>query len=63
MAKKKRQMCDKCDQITTHEFKKPEEHSTNKAWVCLCCESARYRTNAENEKIQSRKSKKLNLDF
>jgi hypothetical protein len=57
---KKRQFCDKCNQITT------QTRSSAKAeWTCLCCESARNRSAQQTEQIRAKNSKKprLNIKF
>jgi hypothetical protein len=57
---KRRQHCTKCKQVTTQTQQKSGDK-----WVCLCCESAKYRTAAQNRAIQknSRAKKRLNISF
>jgi len=59
MPKRKREFCEKCNQVTTHS-KEPE-----KEWVCLCCESAKFRSSKETDAIKEKKTqnRKLNLRF
>ncbi len=60
MPKKVRQFCEACNQITTQVKEKPDE-----PWKCLCCESAKFRSQQETEEIKKRDSKKakLNISF
>lgn len=60
MAKKIRQMCEACNQVTTQVKEKPEDD-----WKCLCCESAKFRSQQEVEEIKKRGAKKprFNVEF
>ncbi len=60
MAKKVRQFCDACNQVTTQV----RQADSNK-WTCLCCESAKFRCEVTTEEIQKRNKKRdrLNLTF
>jgi hypothetical protein len=59
MAQRKREFCKKCNQVTTHT-KEPKED-----WLCLCCESAKFRSNKATEAIKAKAAQKprLNLRF
>jgi len=59
MAQKKREFCSKCKQITT-QTKEPKQE-----WLCLCCESAKFRSARANKAIKAKADQKpkLNLIF
>ena len=59
MAQRKREYCKKCDQITTHTKELKQE------WVCLCCDSAKFRSTKATKSIKAKSSQKprLNLLF
>jgi peptide methionine sulfoxide reductase MsrB len=42
--------CSLCGEPTTHVFKKVGDAEPD--WVCLCCESAKFRSASELEKIK-----------
>ena len=52
MPQKKQEYCNKCNQITTQIKKTKEE------WVCLCCESAKFRSPSANKVIKAKSQTK-----
>ena len=60
MAQKQRQFCKACNQITTQV-----KASAATDWQCLCCESAKFRTQNRTTTIKKKGAKKprLNLNF
>jgi hypothetical protein len=56
---KQRIFCPKCNQITT------QTKEAKKEWVCLCCESAKFRSQAQTEarKKNTQAKPRLNLKF
>lgn len=57
---KKREFCKACNQITTQV-----RDVETKAWKCLCCESAKYRTAQKTQEIKQKNTtkKRLNITF
>lgn len=49
---KKKEYCEKCRQVTTRRFDIPEGKDKPE-WICLCCESAKNRSQAETRAIRA----------
>jgi hypothetical protein len=50
---KLKQWCEKCNQPTTQRFDVSESTKTNE-WICLCCESAKFRTGQELKELKKK---------
>jgi ribosomal protein L37AE/L43A len=53
VAKKVRQYCEACKQVTTQV-----KESADEAWKCSCCESAKFRSKSATQHIQSKNAGK-----
>jgi hypothetical protein len=60
MSQKVRQFCGVCQQITTQT-----RDSSKAEWKCLCCESAKFRSQQKTTSIrkQNKAKPRLNLNF
>jgi hypothetical protein len=58
--KKVRQYCKVCEQVTTQT-----KSGKGAEWVCVCCESAKFRSQQATDEIKSKNKKKprLNITF
>jgi len=55
--KRVRQFCSACNQITT------QVKERDQPWRCLCCESAKFRSEAAPKNVKKPQKKRLNLSF